>query len=961
MKARGTLNSIVHFSFGAFFFGVFFSLFFFPAELNGQVLHLTQSDTVYQLEDYFTYAQIDQADESAAIQIAQSELQPLSKQSPPFSDGKNHWLKIELLNEVPDNFEWVFHFSLIPTEIEYYSFVGNRDVIKGKTGFFTPPAERSFKPRMKGNYCKLALPPGEKVTVLFRIRSDRIGMGPKFETTLSGATFFYDDLKTYKQNNGLYVGFILLIFIYNLFLFFLARDKAYIYYSTYLFTLTFFTVYNTGDLADWLTETLYPTMPQRLAYFKLSTYFIIISYLAFLRYFLEMKKTFPKWNQFFQWVSIGSLVALVVDAILITTTNYNYTSADIVTVGYTVVFLIATTAFLFPLSKSTDYKKYFIIGGFAAMGIGAVFTIINRYQTVDFSTLPFRLGTVIEVIIFSLGLAYRQREAERQKQEAHFELERSKIHQEQKEKEAARLEDLAENKNRFYTNIAHEFRTPLTVIMGVSKQLENDQINRDLSPSQKLPIKEGHALIQRNGEQLLQQINQLLDLSKLDSKTLKVDYTQTDVVPYLSYLTESFSSISQSKNINLLFESEVSSLLMDIDESKLQMILNNLLSNALKFTAEGGEVKLLLRKTERSESSWLKLEVIDNGIGIAAHELPQVFDRYFQSDSISKGGSGIGLALTKELVELLEGSISVVSEKAKGTTFAIYLPIKNEAPLTASISSKNQPTRENQTQPIALPKAEEENNVHPTLLVIEDNQDVSLYIERLLKNDYQLEFAKDGKEGVEKATESIPDIIISDVMMPEMDGIELCKILKQDERTSHVPIILLTAKATEADRLTGLDAGADAYLVKPFNQEELFVRLKRLHELRQVLQSRYSNFKDEAKLPSPPKPLGIEDAFLKRLSSAVEEKLEDVDFGVPQLCRIAGMSNTQLNRKLKALTGGTPSRFIRNVRLKKAKLLLENSQMNISEVAYKVGFNDPNYFTRLFSEAFGQPPSKFRN
>ncbi len=530
---------------------------------------------------------------------------------------------------------------------------------------------------------------------------------------------------------------------------------------------------------------------------------------------------------------------------------------------------------------------------------------------------------------------------------------RYQVRQQLKIAEANRLKELDTLKSRLYTNITHEFRTPLTVIMGMIENISGHENERKL--------------IRRNSKNLLRLINQMLDLSKLDSGAMKMDMVQGDIINYLQYLTESFHSMAHEKKVRLTFYSEIPELVMDFDEEKIQHIVYNLLSNALKFipSTRDGKVVLHANKTDRKGQSWLQLKVQDTGIGIPEDQLAHIFDRFYQADNSStrKGeGTGIGLALTKELVELMGGSISVESTLGEGTNFTLLLPIRLEAntplPQTGFPSSR---TRSPELPAPFMAKAPDEQETlagnKPVLLIIEDNTDVVTYIVGLLEKEYDITTAPNGQVGIEKAFEIIPDIIISDVMMPEKDGYEVCETLKTDERTSHIPIILLTAKAEASDRITGLRKGADAYLMKPFNKNELFVRLEKLLELRRALQKHYSEW---GNVQPTAQPETLESAFLKKLRLAVEEYLDDPNFDVPQLCRAAHLSNMQVNRKLKALTGKTPSRFIRSVRLYKAREMLQTTNLTVSEIAYATGFSDPNYFSRSYSEEFGESPSKAR-
>ncbi len=531
---------------------------------------------------------------------------------------------------------------------------------------------------------------------------------------------------------------------------------------------------------------------------------------------------------------------------------------------------------------------------------------------------------------------------------------------------ADRLQELDNFKSRFYTNITHEFRTPLTVIKGMTDQIGGHE-----------KIK---TLIQRNSERLLNMVNQLLDLSRLETNSLAVNWVQGDVIPYLQYLTESCHSLANDKQVNLAFFSKEDSLVMDYDETKLQHILINLLSNAIKFTPEYGSVKVTAAQVLDNDRPFLELIVSDTGKGIPKDKLPNIFNRFYQVDDSATRqgeGSGIGLALVKELVQLLEGQIKVDSEENKGTTFLVMLPIRNEA-VALHLQGEEQAARkgEQMTHSIkstsalhpappgplkgesARPNQPINPSTKPLILIIEDNADVTEYIISCLGQDYSLQTARNGKEGVEKALESVPDVILCDVMMPEMDGFEACRILKSERSTSHIPIILLTAKATQEDKVAGLSQGADAYLTKPFNKEELLVRLKNLAAISQRLRERLADATTGEEQASEQEQR--EAAFLQELHEIVETNIGDESFGTNRLCRAAAMSRTQLHRKLKALTGQATASFIRSIRLRKAKALLETTDLPIGDIAVQVGYKDFSHFSRSFGKEFGVLPSEVR-
>ncbi len=537
-------------------------------------------------------------------------------------------------------------------------------------------------------------------------------------------------------------------------------------------------------------------------------------------------------------------------------------------------------------------------------------------------------------------------------------------------READRLKELDTLKTRLYTNITHEFRTPLTVILGMAEQLKAAVENwKAGEKSYWLPT---IAAIQRSGRSLLRLVNQMLDLSKLESGVLPVHLTRGDIIPFLKYQLEAFHSLAESKEIRLEFHAEPDTLIMDYDPEKVETIVCNLLSNALKFTRTG-VVRLSVSfnpvpatgmdrvSEQKTDHSALFIGVKDTGAGIPSESLPFIFDRFYQVENEATRtaeGTGIGLAVTKELVKLLGGTISVQSEPGVGTEFTIALPVTRNAPLASGEEKEveNTPSMPAGKPGSAAVKTPLSSDA-PLLMIVEDNADVVLYLRSLLQNGYRIEVAADGPTGLSKAIEHVPDIILSDVMMPGMDGFQLCKMLKTDIRTSHVPIILLTAKADMASRIEGLQHGADAYLVKPFEKAELFVRLEKLVELRKRLQQRYSNAGAEV---APQAATRLEDIFMQQVRSILEAHLDDEAFGISSLCRSLGMSRAQLYRKFQALTDQPVAQYFRALRLHRAKELLRNTGLHVSEIAFEVGFKDPAHFTRSFTEEFGVNPTEWR-
>ena len=946
-------------------------LLFFSIQLQSQSLVLKKWQENYTVDSYLEIA----VDNSNALSFSSPnsldrslDFQPLTDWSKEaFRPEQTYWGKFQLQNNLSKDHlttEWVLKFSLTFTDLEIYAVDNLGNIQKAKSGFFSPVKERTFAPAIKANIVKLNFLSDKYYTIYYKGICNRQALAPDFDLQLIPASQYVIDLNKKKERDSIYFGFVLMMLVYNLILYFFAKDKAFIYYSAYLIGILVFTAYNSGSLANWITNLLFPNQPQAIHFFKLFFYLAIIGYLAFVRTFLDLPKLLPTWDTIFKWFAILTIPALLLDGYLMASTNFSYNISDRVSLLFGGLFAFCIFAIVIPLFNTRDKKAYFIIIGNIAMGIGVLLVIWSRMQTIDFSTLALKVGSGIEIIAFSLGLAYRRLLSEKERQKARFQLEKSKLVQEQEHKEAERLKELDSLKSRLYTNITHEFRTPLTVIMGMNGQIEGNEKEKEL--------------INRNSNNLLQLINQMLDLAKAEEGKLQLDLIQKDIIAYLQYLVESFLSAAESKNIKLTFYTETPRLFMNYDENKIRHIVQNLLSNAIKFTPDNGKIIFHTKLIKQEEAPFLQIKVKDTGIGIASKDLPYVFDRFYQSDNTStrkEGGTGIGLALTKELINLMKGKIIINSEFGSGSEFIIQLPYEvTDLPFNENNSLSNDVLTKTNTYALSqeAPLAtfgvtsdasnlefDTEKKGQPILLIIEDNEDVLTYVEYSLKEHYTIQVARDGQEGIDKALEIIPDIIISDVMMPKKNGFEVTQLLKQDAKTSHIPIILLTAKATQQNKLKGLKYGADAYLMKPFDKEELLIRLEKLVELRNRLQAHYSK-NDFLEKQSTFKIADTETAFLKQLHETLNANLTTADFSVPQIAQTMQMSQVQVYRKLKALTGKTPTQYMRILRMKKAMELLTTTNLNISEIAYDLGFSDPNYFSRTFQLVYGKTPSSVR-
>ncbi|MBD2757431.1 hybrid sensor histidine kinase/response regulator transcription factor [Spirosoma validum] len=528
-------------------------------------------------------------------------------------------------------------------------------------------------------------------------------------------------------------------------------------------------------------------------------------------------------------------------------------------------------------------------------------------------------------------------------------------------KEASRLAELDGLKTQFFTNISHEFRTPLTLILGPI-----DQAVQDYAHDTRFP------LIQRNANRLLSLINQLLDLSKLEAGQLKPEPERGDIAAFFRTVASSFNSLAESRQIRFLFEQNALECWADFDRDKVEKIVTNLLSNAFKFTPAGNEVRMTVRYSKSDVVNTMDLIIADTGIGIAPTNLRHIFERFYQVDgqvNRSYEGTGIGLALVNELVRVLQGTINVVSQEGEGTQFAVSLPL-----LAAPRPVLEQPSialaREMEdvfaaresimgvSRPIEVsPAASTTENV---LLIIDDNADIRAYIRSIFDADYQIIEAVDGQDGLEQATTRLPDIVICDLMMPRIDGFGFCKALKSQEATSHIPVIMLTAKATVEDRIEGFSLGADDYLTKPFNLLEIQARVRNLIQQRQQLYQRFSVNQPmpafPASVPGLPK---AEQHFLDKLSAVVLQNLDNTAFSVEDLADSLSMSRVQLHRKLKAVANTTATQFIRDIRLAKAAELLTEGQQSVTQVAYSVGFDNLSYFAKVFQEHYGALPSQY--
>lgn len=524
------------------------------------------------------------------------------------------------------------------------------------------------------------------------------------------------------------------------------------------------------------------------------------------------------------------------------------------------------------------------------------------------------------------------------------------------------LKEMDRMKSRFFANISHEFRTPLTLILA---PLEEELNHKPPAEQSRL------LMMKRYANRLLELVNQLLNLSKLEAGKMDLQVQKGDLQQFLNILSSSFDSLAQHKEISYKKDIALPAGPFWFDPDKLEKIIINLLSNAFKFTPAAGSVTFAARVEEKPGQQILHIAVSDTGKGIAPDEQKQVFESFYQARQTvenQEGGTGLGLALAKELVRLHKGNIGLQSELGKGSVFSIEIPIHKEA-YGADQRIENQSGKYERPvlQPISEPlvKAEFETKIpvnrsaeiRETVLIVEDNAELRDYMASLLEGDYIVFKAPDGVEALACARKVLPSLIISDLMMPRMNGMELTASIKSDERTSHIPVILLTAKSGQESRIDGLKTGADDYLTKPFSVEELTVRVKNLIALRKKLAERY---RERIRVHvTAQEEMSLDDKFLMRAKAIVEANMEDVLFSVEKLAEEMNLSRTQLLRKLKALTGLAPNDFIRDLRLQKAAEMIRQKADTITQIGYAVGFNDQSYFSKSFKKEFGETPTEY--
>lgn len=543
-----------------------------------------------------------------------------------------------------------------------------------------------------------------------------------------------------------------------------------------------------------------------------------------------------------------------------------------------------------------------------------------------FTTVAWLLYVLLFLTLSFMVLRWQirknQREMKRKQEE--------KVNQER-----AKLDQL---KMQFFTNISHEFRTPLTLILTPLESILRKTTDEGLLKQLQL--------IHKSANDLLKLVNQLLDFRRIERQGETLTLSYNDVVAFMDTIHDAFRETAKEKRVAFSIEHHKSSHYLYFDREKLLRVMNNLLSNAFKFTPEEGKITIRLRE----EQPFLRIDVEDNGTGIPQDDLAHLFVRFYQAGNHTETGSGIGLHLVREYVKMHQGDITVTSEVHKGSVFSVFIPM--------DLHPENRESADAVLEIPETPPDSKSNDDHPTLLVVEDNRDFRFFLAEQLREMYQVLEAADGMEALKLLSKHTPDMIISDVMMPNMDGVEFCSKVKTDIKTSHIPFILLTAKVSEEAQMQGYEAGADAYLAKPFNMDMLALRIRKLLEQQKT---RHKEFKQSITVnPSSITITSLDEKLVQRVLSSVEKNMDNPAYSVEELSADVGMNRAHLYRKLQSITGMSPSAFIRSIRLKRAAQLLEKGQLSVNEVVDMVGFNTTKYFSRHFRDMFGVYPSNYR-
>jgi signal transduction histidine kinase/DNA-binding response OmpR family regulator len=770
-----------------------------------------------------------------------------------------------------------------------------------------------------------------------------VGVAPGKEQELYFQVFFNDDAPAQHYTHlfmvpfmptvntlinrlvwqAFYAGILLMLCVVSLVVYRLFSERVFLYFAGMMFSCALYFSDRYGVMGL-ITEISYPNDRFSLMLFAIAGIVVFTS--LFVSAFVQMGTYMKAYSRFYKWVWI---VIVILPYIMMLFSEHLDTTRAIYD-ALLIVWVLLTVWPVAWLAWQGRSGARSLVPPFAILFLGVGVFLLRQLPFFDGNYLAgygFQIGLLLFSAILFIVLFERVDTLRKKKQQ---------------------FEELNELKSRFFTNLSHEFRTPLTLMMGPLQQLMESK--RSQEEQQLLGI------AYQNANNQLQLVNELLELSKLEAGKMALKASEQDALPFLKGLVYAFESLAAQRGVELAFQSDLHSLTLYFDASKLEKVINNLLSNAFKFTPEGGAISVRL-STMGKEAC---IAVADTGPGIPLDQQERIFDRFFQSDEYQSMGSGVGLALVKELVKLHYGRVTLDSEPGKGTVFKVYLPLgQNHLSEGERVKVPEHYARTPSNGAMSKVVLDRQHNIAdaPRVLLVEDNAEVRAFVKQRLAVNFQVMEAADGQEGIDKALEEMPDLIVSDVMMPQKNGYELCSTLKHDVRTSHIPIILLTAKAEQEEKLQGLRTGADDYLAKPFDAEELYIRIRNLIQIRQQLRERFATAVELK--PREVSANSIDQEFLEKALQIVESNLGNEQFKVEALAQEIGMSRPNLNRKLRALINQSTNQFIQSIRLQRAADLLQQQSGTVAEIALETGFSSTAYFIKCFKDKYGETPGNF--
>jgi signal transduction histidine kinase/DNA-binding response OmpR family regulator len=907
-------------------------------------------DSAIQLHDLrsATVALADETNKLTLQEIASGKLDSQFQSINAFKKLKHYttyWLRLAVETRGSFNNWWLLlrdtsqsYYTSNSEEVQYnfvhvYFFNESKQLLsRQQTGTYVPRSQKQVKNIAGISRVLFSASPGEKKIVYLKIYNTSGGTTvPYIELHNPVVALPVGDGDGFIAVQG---GIVFVFSLFSFFLFFFIKDKSYLFFGIYTLFLTqlYLTIHSQLPFIDWYI----PEHPQWYISFQIILVpGIFIFFLLFGRSFINLTALSKRTDNLLKIFIAAWCLIIIVQLIWLATNRHAFFLPF-----SNLLFTLITFAFVIRFAFFNNiFARLFIAGGLWLLCFSILGFLDNAYRFMPFR--PFPVGQLGQLLIFAVALAYK-----------------IKLN-EQAKAEADNIKDIDDIKSRFFANISHEFRTPLTLIQGPLQKIE-DQANNSKNQNgyTEVSLRQINTM-RRHTDRLLELVNQLLDLSRLDSGKMKMQVIKGDVMQIIRVLAASFESMAERKQIHYYVHLPEQTSITFFDKDKLEKIVTNLLGNAFKYTPEKGTVSLNVE----SDDNRIRFEVEDSGPGISKKDMAKVFDRFYQVEGTEDKGTGIGLALVKELVDLYSGQISVSSEPGKGTRFKVSLPVgknafnENEMVYGEWKDNEIQINKNFEQRLESVPVLKSATVSHlPLVLIVEDNDDLRQFIYETIEKDFQVIEAANGEQGFEKAKDEIPDLVISDVMMPVMDGFKMTEQLKKNEHTSHIPVILLTAKAGQQHKVQGLETGADDYLTKPFDSKELLVRAQNLVQQRRLLRKKFAG-----QVMLKPSEIAVNSAdenFLTNVMLAIEKNMGEEDFGVEELASAVNMSRSQLHRKLIALTNQAPGEVIRNTRLLRAKELLQKKYATPSEVAFKVGFNSHTYFSKCFKEEFGISPSE---